>query len=99
MGLNDGAHSPLPLARASRTRLGAGTWDSIIVSKLPLDIVPLQDGAGTDSWLGQSQIEVTGVEEGLSRHCWEGQGLVQHEICKMRGALLKTRGRREGLLG
>lgn len=79
MNRNNGAH---PTIRTTATRPGADTWDSIIVSKLPFNIVPLEDGAGAGSWLGQSQIEVTGVKEGLGRHRWEGQGLVQHEICR-----------------
>ena len=54
-----------PTLRATTARSGLDTWDSIIVSKLPFNVVPLEDGAGAGSRLGQSQVEVAGVEEGL----------------------------------
>lgn len=62
---NSGAHltPPHPLFGASEA--GTGTWDSIIVSKPPFNIVPLEYGASAGTWLGQSQIEVAGVKEGL----------------------------------
>lgn len=72
---------PVLLAGASTARLGTGTWDSIIISKLPFNVVPLEDSASAGTRLGQSHVEVARVKEGLSRHSWEGQGLVQHKIC------------------
>ena len=54
-----------PTLRATTARPGLDTWDSIIVSKLPFNVVPLEDGASAGSWLGQSQIKIAGVEEGL----------------------------------
>lgn len=69
-----------PPDRSSTGRPQAGTWNSIIVTKLSFHIVPLEDGAGAGTRLGQSQIEVTGVKEGFCRHCWEGQSLVEDKI-------------------
>lgn len=71
-----------PTRPPSIARPGASTWDSIIVSKLPFNIVPLEDSASTGTRLGQSHIEIAGVKEGFSGHRREGQGLVQHEICR-----------------
>lgn len=73
-----------PPDRSSTGRPQAGTWNSIIVTKLSFHIVPLEDGAGAGTRLGQSQIEVTGVKEGFCRHCWEGQSLVEDKICRVK---------------
>lgn len=50
--------TPVLLAGATTARLGTGTWDSIIISKLPFNVVPLEDGASAGTWLGQSHVEV-----------------------------------------
>lgn len=52
---NNGAQRlSTPLNVGHQSQLGVGTWYSIIISKLPFHIVPLEDSASAGTWLGQS---------------------------------------------